>query len=405
MATMTSKTERAAVVSQAEWGAARKELLRKEKEFTKLRDELSRERRALPWETVEKKYVFEGPNGKQTLADLFGKRSQLVVYHFMFGPGWKEGCPSCSFLADSFDGAVIHLAQRDVTFVAISRATSGILSELLGTFLLVLVAVGGGMVNARFGGSAVPCRGPGGGAGLDGGGHHPVHGRGQWRPSQPGGQSGLRGPRGNFPWKRVPAYLAAQALGAILATLLLWAVLGKQGTAGLTLPGRGISPATAMVWELILTAGLVSTVLGTASGAQQLGPFAAIGVGSYIALAGLWGSPVERGIHEPGPIAGSGPGAQRLDRLVGLSARSVAGGGRGHRYRSSAAGTRRRYGWHGRRSGHPGHSVGARPHSPARARPPRPTPTAPASPTGPASPMGPASPDGPGSAGEPPPKR
>ena len=118
-----SKTERAAVVSQAEWVAARKELLRKEKEFTKLRDELSRERRALPWETVEKKYVFEGPDGKQTLADLFGKRSQLVVYHFMFGPGWKEGCPSCSFLADSFDGAVVHLAQRDVTFVAISRAT------------------------------------------------------------------------------------------------------------------------------------------------------------------------------------------------------------------------------------------------------------------------------------------
>lgn len=123
MATMTSKTERAAVVSHAEWSAARKELLRKEKEFTKLRDDLSRERRALPWETVEKKYVFEGPNGKQTLADLFGKRSQLVVYHFMFGPGWKEGCPSCSFLADSFDGAVVHLAQRDVTFVAISRAT------------------------------------------------------------------------------------------------------------------------------------------------------------------------------------------------------------------------------------------------------------------------------------------
>jgi predicted dithiol-disulfide oxidoreductase (DUF899 family) len=123
MATMTSKTERAAVVSHAEWGAARKELLRKEKEFTKLRDDLSRERRALPWETVEKKYVFEGSNGKQTLADLFGKRSQLVVYHFMFGPGWKEGCPSCSFLADSFDGAVVHLAQRDVTFVAISRAT------------------------------------------------------------------------------------------------------------------------------------------------------------------------------------------------------------------------------------------------------------------------------------------
>src|ERR1700726_5249202 len=122
MATMTSKTERAAVVSHAEWVAARKELLRKEKEFTKLRDDLSRERRALPWETVEKKYVFEGPNGKQTLADLFGKRSQLVVYHFMFGPGWKEGCPSCSFLADHFDGPAVHLANRDVTLAVVSRA-------------------------------------------------------------------------------------------------------------------------------------------------------------------------------------------------------------------------------------------------------------------------------------------
>lgn len=97
--------------------------------------------------------------------------------------------------------------------------------------------------------------------------------------------------RGDFPWKRVPAYIVAQFLGAILATLLLWALLGKQGSAGLTLPGHGVSTGQAMVWEILLTAGLVST-LGTASGAQQLGPLAAIGVGSYIALAGLWGSPV-----------------------------------------------------------------------------------------------------------------
>lgn len=124
MATMTSKTELAtAVVPHAEWVAARKELLRKEKELTRLRDELSRQRRALPRERVEKKYVFDGPRGKETLADLFGERSQLIVYHFMFGPGWKEGCPSCSFLADGFDGAVVHLAQRDVSFAAISRAT------------------------------------------------------------------------------------------------------------------------------------------------------------------------------------------------------------------------------------------------------------------------------------------
>src|SRR5271165_5445230 len=94
----------------------------KEKEFTRLRDELSRERRELPWEKVEKSYTFEGPNGKETLADLFDGRSQLVVYHFMLGPGWSEGCKSCSYLADHFDGMTVHLANRDVTFVVVSRA-------------------------------------------------------------------------------------------------------------------------------------------------------------------------------------------------------------------------------------------------------------------------------------------
>lgn len=164
-------------------------------------------------------------------------------------------------------------------------------SEVLGTFFLVLVAVGGGMVNARFGGHAVPY-----GAqvvspalmvgaiilfmGAVGGAHlNP-------------GVSVAFALRGNFPWKRVPAYIVAQFLGAIVATLLLWAVIGKQGSAGLTLPGHGISTGTALVWEIILTTGLVSTILGTASGAQNLGPLAAIGVASYIALAGLWGSPV-----------------------------------------------------------------------------------------------------------------
>lgn len=111
------------VVSPAEWVAARKELLIKEKEFSRLRDELSRKRRELPRERVEKPYVFEGPNGKETLADLFGGRRQLIVYHFMFGPGWKEGCPSCSYLADHFDGALVHLANRDATLVVVSRAT------------------------------------------------------------------------------------------------------------------------------------------------------------------------------------------------------------------------------------------------------------------------------------------
>ena len=123
MATMTSKTERAAVVPQAEWLAARKELLKKEKEFSRLRDELSRQRRALPWERVEKKYVFDAPKGKETLADLFGKRSQLIVYHFMFGPGGRKVARVARILADTFDGAIVHLAHRDVSFVAISRAT------------------------------------------------------------------------------------------------------------------------------------------------------------------------------------------------------------------------------------------------------------------------------------------
>jgi predicted dithiol-disulfide oxidoreductase (DUF899 family) len=110
------------VVSPNEWIASRKELLRKEKEFNKQRDELSRQRRELPWERVEKQYVFDGRNGKETLADLFDGRSQLIVYHFMFGPGWEEGCPSCSFLADHFDGSVVHLANRDTTLVVVSRA-------------------------------------------------------------------------------------------------------------------------------------------------------------------------------------------------------------------------------------------------------------------------------------------
>jgi len=123
MATATSEKSSTRVVPQAEWLSARKELLTKEKEFTRLRDELSRKRRELPCEQIDKKYVFTGPKGKETLADLFDGRSQLIVYHFMFGPGWKEGCPSCSFLADSFDGVVVHLAQRDVTFTAVSRAT------------------------------------------------------------------------------------------------------------------------------------------------------------------------------------------------------------------------------------------------------------------------------------------
>jgi len=122
VATTTTEIKNPKTVSHADWLAARKQFLAKEKEFTRLRDEVSRQRRELPWERVEKKYVFEGPHGKNSLSDLFDGRSQLIIYHFMFGPGWSEGCPSCSYLADHFDGMTIHLAHRDVTFAVVSRA-------------------------------------------------------------------------------------------------------------------------------------------------------------------------------------------------------------------------------------------------------------------------------------------
>jgi aquaporin Z len=166
-----------------------------------------------------------------------------------------------------------------------------IFSELLGTFFLVLVAAGAGMVNARFGGHVIGTAaivvapalmvmaiilfmGAVSGAHLN--------------PAV----SIAFAMRGDFPWRRVPNYIIAQFAGAVLATLLLWALIGRHGSAGLTLPGPGISTLTAMFWEALLTVGLVSTILGTASGAQAVGSFAAIAVGSYIALAGLWGSPV-----------------------------------------------------------------------------------------------------------------
>ena len=110
------------VVEHEEWVEKRKDLLKEEKEFTRLRDELSRHRRDLPWEPVENDYVFIGPNGEETLADLFEGRSQLVVYHFMFGPDDDAGCKSCSFWVDNFDPNVVHLNARDVSLVAISRA-------------------------------------------------------------------------------------------------------------------------------------------------------------------------------------------------------------------------------------------------------------------------------------------
>jgi aquaporin Z len=217
-------------------------------------------------------------------------------------------------MTDQAEGTEQQLARRAAAGLrslghpnSIARATDfwddsyewrRLFAEVLGTFFLVLVAVGGGMVNARFGGHAVPYSA---------------------RVVAPalmvmavilfmGAVSGAHlnpavsiafALRRDFPWKRVPMYVVAQFAGAVLATLLLWALLGKQGSAGLTLPGHGISTGSALVWEIILTTGLVSVIQGTASGAQQLGALAALGVGSYIALAGLWGSPVSGASMNP----------------------------------------------------------------------------------------------------------
>ena len=118
----SSTIEHPKVVSRAEWLAARRAHLKREKELTRACDELNRQRRELPWMKVDKPYIFDGPNGQETLAALFGGRSQLIIKHFMFGPGWKEGCVGCSFGADHIEGAVVHLENHDVAFAAVSRA-------------------------------------------------------------------------------------------------------------------------------------------------------------------------------------------------------------------------------------------------------------------------------------------
>ena len=117
--------QKSKVVSREKWLVTRKEFLAKEKEFTRLRDQLSQQRRELPWVKVNKEYLFDGPDGKETLADLFEDHSQLIIYHFMYGPGWQQGCPSCSFWADNFNGVVIHLNHRDISLLAVSRAPLG----------------------------------------------------------------------------------------------------------------------------------------------------------------------------------------------------------------------------------------------------------------------------------------
>lgn len=120
---MTERLEEHKTVHENEWIESRKALLKKEKEFTILRDQLSQQRRDLPWVAVNKEYIFEGPNGRQTLSELFDGRSQLIVYHFMFDPSWEAGCLHGSFWADNFNGIIVHLSQRDVTMIAVSRAS------------------------------------------------------------------------------------------------------------------------------------------------------------------------------------------------------------------------------------------------------------------------------------------
>jgi len=114
--------EKHRVVSRDEWIKVRKDFLAKEKEFTRMRDQLSQQRREIPWERVDKNYVFDGPDGKVSLAELFAGKSQLIVYHFMFDPSWEAGCKSCSFWADNYNPIIVHLNHRDANLVAISRA-------------------------------------------------------------------------------------------------------------------------------------------------------------------------------------------------------------------------------------------------------------------------------------------
>ncbi len=146
------------VVTPDAWVKARKQLLSKEKEFTRLRDELSQARRDLPWVRVTKNYLFDGFEGKQTLSELFDGRSQLIVYHFMFGPDWEAGCKSCSFWADNFNGIVQHLNQRDVTFAAVSRAHLAKLSAFAARlgWTFKWLSSSGGDFNFDFGVSFTP---------------------------------------------------------------------------------------------------------------------------------------------------------------------------------------------------------------------------------------------------------
>src|SRR6476661_8261573 len=209
---------------------------------------------------------------------------------------------SMSVQVERAEAGVLGWIDRDITgpmadFQDPKQEGRRLFSELYGTFLLVLVAAGGGMMSQAFP-DTIAREAAVVAPGLMVMGIIMFMGKVSGAHLNPAVSLAFA-LRGDFPWRRVPAYIVVQLIGATLAALLLWALLGKQGSAGLTLPGAGISTTTAMLWELVLTTGLVSVILGTASGAQQIGPLAAIGVGGYIALAGLWGAPVSGASMNP----------------------------------------------------------------------------------------------------------
>jgi aquaporin Z len=181
--------------------------------------------------------------------------------------------------------------RERVDFISDRNEWRRLFSELLGTFFLVLVAAGGGMVNARFGGDVIAPAALVTAPALMVGAIILFMGTVSGAHLNPGVTLAFA-MRGDFPWRRVPGYIVAHFAGACLAALLLAGLVGAHGTAGLTLPGPSVRPAVAMLWEMVLTAGLVSVILGTASGAQNVGSMSALAVAGYIALAGLWGAPM-----------------------------------------------------------------------------------------------------------------
>lgn len=264
------------------------------------------------------------------------------------------------------DRVVARLREHDVGISSLGRPNSlvrpfdfandsyewrRLFSELFGTFLLVFVAVGGPMANARFGSHGISQAALVIAPGLMVIAIILFMGTCSGAHLNPAVTIGFM-LRGDFPYRRVPLYIVAQFAGAVLATLVLVGLIGTQANAGLTLPGPGVSTAIAMAWEAILTLGLISVVLGTASGAQQIGPMAAIGVGSYIALAGLIGVKVSGASMNPvrslGPALVLGDWTSWWAYLVGpligavvavAIARVLRGRGGGETGRRAAQGT------------------------------------------------------------------